>query len=62
MSEVLKWTCPKCGKEIRSLYQRQLKANIMFHLEHCELREKRLAEKTKPSKTRKRLQRSRQMP
>jgi hypothetical protein len=30
--EVLRWVCPKCGKEIKSLYFRQLDANRRFHL------------------------------
>lgn len=31
MGEALSYTCPKCGKTIRSLYPNQLDANIQAH-------------------------------
>lgn len=35
MSEILKKTCPKCGKEIISLYLEQLEQNYKVHLMNC---------------------------
>ena len=29
---ILKWTCPVCGKEIKSLYQAQLDSNKAAHI------------------------------
>jgi len=31
MSKVLSWTCPICGKEITSLFERQLAQNKKQH-------------------------------
>lgn len=37
MSGLIEWVCPKCGKKIVSLYQRQLEFNIRSHnLKHAE--------------------------
>lgn len=33
MSKVLTWKCPSCGKEITSLFERQLSQNKKAHLE-----------------------------
>lgn len=33
--ELLSWTCPKCGKVITSLYQRQLDQNVKQHELSC---------------------------
>lgn len=30
--EIKKWTCPTCGKEISSLYEKQLEQNKKSHL------------------------------
>lgn len=30
--KILDWTCPKCGKNIVSLYPKQLNANVRSHL------------------------------
>ncbi len=32
MNNVLTWKCPKCGKEIASLFERQLEQNKKAHL------------------------------
>jgi len=36
MSEVKTWECPKCGKVITSIYERQLEQNKKAHLESHE--------------------------
>jgi rRNA maturation protein Nop10 len=33
--EVLRWVCPRCGKQILSLYPRQFSANISVHRRFC---------------------------
>ncbi len=35
MEEVLKWVCPKCEKEIKSLYKNQFEYNKKQHEESC---------------------------
>ena len=36
MSKILSWICPVCGKEIRSIYERQLEQNKKAHLDKHE--------------------------
>jgi hypothetical protein len=33
MAEVLTWICPICGKEIKSIYKRQLEQNKKAHMQ-----------------------------